>query len=190
MADTGEANRQSSRATGWGMVDLVVVAAYLGTALHVLSGLVGRTSTGYLSQGVQDHQAFEWYFGASAHNVATLSNPLFSDRQNFPDGVNLMANAAVTGLGVPLAPLTLALGAHVTFFVVELLGLAGHRRRLVLVPAPARARPPGGGGRRLAHRLRAGDGLARQRAPQLRRAVPHPGHPRPASSAWPRAGAG
>ncbi|KGN39735.1 hypothetical protein [Knoellia aerolata] len=109
----------------WGWPDLVVVAAYLGTALHVLSGLVGRTSTGYLSQGVQDHQAFEWYFGASAHNVATLSNPLFSDRQNFPDGVNLMANAAVTGLGVPLAPLTLTLGAHLTFFVVELLGLAG-----------------------------------------------------------------
>ncbi|MEO6020910.1 MAG: glycosyl transferase [Knoellia sp.] len=110
---------------GWGWVDLTVVAAYLATALHVLSGLIGRTSTGYLSQGVQDHQAFEWYFGASAHNVRTLSNPLFSDRQNFPDGVNLMANAAVTGLGVPLAPLTLATSAHVTFFVVELLGLAG-----------------------------------------------------------------
>ncbi|MFW5468726.1 hypothetical protein ACOCJ4_01630 [Knoellia sp. CPCC 206435] len=109
----------------WGWLDALVVAVYLGTALHVLSGLVGRTSTGYLSQGVQDHQAFEWYFGASAHNVATLSNPLFSDRQNFPDGVNLMANAAVTGLGIPLAPLTLVLGAQVTFFVVELLGLAG-----------------------------------------------------------------
>ncbi|WP_353952962.1 glycosyl transferase [Knoellia sp. S7-12] len=109
----------------WGWVDLAVIAAYLGTALHVLRNLVGRMSTGYLSQGVQDHQAFEWYFGASAHNVATLSNPLFSDRQNFPDGVNLMANAAVTGLGIPLAPLTLATSAHVTFFVVELLGLAG-----------------------------------------------------------------
>lgn len=127
------------------MVDLVVVAAYLGTALHVLSGLIGRVSTGYLSQGVQDHQAFEWYFGASAHNVATLSNPLFSDRQNFPDGVNLMANAAVTGLGVPLAPLTLTLGAHVTFFVVELFGLAGTaaawywflRRRGLVRPAAA-----------------------------------------------------
>ena len=130
---------------GWGMVDLVVVAVYVGTALHVLSNLVGRMSSGYLSQGVQDHQAFEWYFGASAHNVATLSNPLFSDRQNFPDGVNLMANAAVTGLGIPLAPLTLVLGAHVTFFVVELLGLAGTaaawywflRRRGLVRPAAA-----------------------------------------------------
>ena len=143
-APTSPATEPDAR-TRWGMVDLVVVAAYVGTALHVLSGLVGRMSSGYLSQGVQDHQAFEWYFGASAHNVATLSNPLFSDRQNFPDGVNLMANAAVTGLGVPLAPLTLLLGAHVTFFVVELFGLAGTaaawywflRRRGLVRPAAA-----------------------------------------------------
>ena len=53
----------------------------------------------YLSQGVQDQQAFEWYFGATAHNLATLSNPLFTDLQNYPTGVNLMANAAVLGLG-------------------------------------------------------------------------------------------
>lgn len=140
-----DAGRAAGARTRWGMVDLVVVAVYLGSALHVLSGLVGRLSSGHLSQGVQDHQAFEWYFGASAHNVATLSNPLFSDRQNFPDGVNLMANAAVTGLGVPLAPLTLTLGAHVTFFVVELLGLAGTaaawywflRRRGLVRPAAA-----------------------------------------------------
>ncbi len=124
MDAAADASTEPARVT-WGWVDLAVIAAYVATALHVLSGLIGRTSTGYLSQGVQDHQAFEWYFGASAHNVATLSNPLFSDRQNFPDGVNLMANAAVTGLGIPLAPLTLATSAHVTFFVVELLGLAG-----------------------------------------------------------------
>lgn len=144
-ATPADASSRDRRRLSWGMVDLVVVAAYLGTALHVLSGLIGRVSTGYLSQGVQDHQAFEWYFGASAHNVATLSNPLFSDRQNFPDGVNLMANAAVTGLGVPLAPLTLTLGAHVTFFVVELFGLAGTaaawywflRRRGLVRPAAA-----------------------------------------------------
>lgn len=137
--------RPAPRRVTWGRLDLAVVAAYLLTALHVLSGLVGRVSSGYLSQGVQDHQAFEWYFGASAHNVATLSNPLFSDRQNFPDGVNLMANAAVTGLGIPLAPLTLTLGAHVTFFIVELLGLAGTaaawywflRRRGLVRPAAA-----------------------------------------------------
>ena len=73
---------------------------------------------------MQDQQAFEWYFGAAAHNLASFSNPLFSDLQNFPAGVNLMANAAVLGLGIPLAPLTLLAGPSATFLVVELLGLA------------------------------------------------------------------
>ncbi|QIM20169.1 glycosyl transferase [Phycicoccus sp. HDW14] len=73
---------------------------------------------------MQDQQAFEWYLGATAHNLSTFSNPLSSDLQNFPAGVNLMANAAVLGLGVPLTPLTLLAGPHVTFVLLELLGLA------------------------------------------------------------------
>ncbi len=103
--------------------DLLAPAAYLLLALFLLSGLVVDVRGAYLSQGVQDQQAFEWYFGATAHNLATLSNPLFSDLQNFPAGVNLMANAAVMGLGVPLTPLTLLAGPQVTFLLVELLGL-------------------------------------------------------------------
>ncbi len=113
--------------------------------MWVLAGLLARPFTGHLSQGVQDQQAFEWYFGATAHNLATLSNPLFSDLQNFPEGVNLMANAAVLGLGVPLAPLTLLAGPQVTFILVELLGLTLtasawfwlFRRRLAVHPLAA-----------------------------------------------------
>ena len=125
--------------------DLLAPVAYLLLGLWVLSGLVADVGTGYLSQGVQDQQAFEWYFGATAHNLATLSNPLFSDLQNFPTGVNLMANATVLGLGLPLAPLTLLAGPSVTFLVVELLGLALtasawywlFRRRLAVHPLAA-----------------------------------------------------
>jgi hypothetical protein len=104
--------------------DLWAPLAYLLLAGWVLAGLVGNLRTGYLSQGVQDQQAFEWYFGAAAHNLTSLSNPFFTDLQNFPAGVNLMANAAVLGLGIPLAPLTLLAGPSATFVVVELLGLA------------------------------------------------------------------
>lgn len=104
--------------------ELLAPLAYLLVAAYVTSGLLGSVRTGYLSQGVQDQQAFEWYFGATAHNLSTFSNPLFSDLQNYPDGVNLMANAAVLGLGVPLTPLTLLAGPQVTFVLVELLGLA------------------------------------------------------------------
>ncbi|GAA4412005.1 glycosyl transferase [Fodinibacter luteus] len=104
--------------------DLLAPATYLLLATWLLSGLIADLRTGYLSQGVQDQQAFEWYFGATAHNLVTLANPLFSDLQNFPAGVNLMANASMLGLGVPLAPLTLMAGPSATFLVVELLGLA------------------------------------------------------------------
>ncbi|HYN28950.1 MAG TPA: glycosyl transferase [Dermatophilaceae bacterium] len=127
------------------VADGAVVTAYLLTSLWVLSGLVGHLGTRYLAHGVQDQQAFEWYLGASAHNVLTTSNPLFSDRQNFPDGVNLMANAAVIGLGIPLTPVTDLLGAQRSFFLVTWLGLAGtaaawywlFRRRLGVGRVPA-----------------------------------------------------
>ncbi|HSF97830.1 MAG TPA: glycosyl transferase, partial [Ornithinibacter sp.] len=108
----------------WRRSDLVAPAAYVLIAAWLLWGLIADLRTGHLSQGVQDQQAFEWYFGATAHNLVTLSNPLFTDLQNFPDGVNLMANASVLGLGIPLAPLTLLAGPSATFVLVEVLGLA------------------------------------------------------------------
>ena len=125
--------------------DLVAPVSYLLLALWLHVGLLTAPRTGYLSQGVQDQQAFEWYFGATAHNLATWSNPLFTDLQNFPAGVNLMANAAVTGLGVPLAPLTLLAGPQATFILVQVLGLALtasgwfwlFRRRLAVHPLAA-----------------------------------------------------
>ncbi|HET6968354.1 MAG TPA: hypothetical protein VFI44_08765, partial [Ornithinibacter sp.] len=125
--------------------DLLAPAAYLLVSAWLHVGLLTAPRTGHLSQGVQDQQAFEWYFGATAHNLATFSNPLFSDLQNFPDGVNLMANASVMGLGVPLAPLTLLAGPETTFLVVQLLGLALtasawfwlFRRRLAVHPVAA-----------------------------------------------------
>ncbi|MBR7742961.1 hypothetical protein KC207_06635 [Phycicoccus sp. BSK3Z-2] len=135
----------AGRPPPWRRAELAVPLAHLLVALYVLQDLVTAVRTGHLSQGVQDQQAFEWYLGASAHNVLTLSNPLLSDLQNFPDGVNLMANAAVVGLGLPLTPLTVLAGPQVTFVVVELLGLSLTatawywllRRRLPVHPAAA-----------------------------------------------------
>ncbi|MGL4178512.1 MAG: hypothetical protein ACRCSN_20840, partial [Dermatophilaceae bacterium] len=106
------------------LADLVAGVAYLLLAGYLLSNLLADVDGLYLSQGVRDHQAFEWYLGASAHNLATFSNPLFSDLQNYPDGVNLMANAAVIGLGLPLGALTMVAGPGWTFVVVVVLGLA------------------------------------------------------------------
>jgi hypothetical protein len=104
--------------------DLVVLAAYLILGAYVTSNLLLSHGAGYLSQGVQDQQAFEWYFAATAHNITHGLNPLFSNLQNYPDGVNLMANAAVLGLGVPLTPITAWWGASTTFFLIEWLGMS------------------------------------------------------------------
>ena len=114
----------AGRPPPWRPAELLVPVTYLLLSGYVHLHLVTALRRGYLSQGVQDQQVFEWYFGVTAHNLATWSNPLFSDLQNYPDGVNLMANATVIGLGAPLAGLTLLAGPSVTFLVVQLLGLA------------------------------------------------------------------
>ncbi len=135
----------AGRPAPWRPADLLAPVAYLFISAYVHVNLLTALRTGYLSQGVQDQQVFEWYFGATAHNLATFSNPRFSDLQNFPDGVNLMANATVMGLAAPLAPLTLLAGPTATFVAIQLLGLALtatgwywlFRRRLPVHPAAA-----------------------------------------------------
>lgn len=102
--------------------DLLAALVYAALAVYLLSGLIADPRGTYLSQGVQDQQLFEFYLGASAHNLATLSNPLFTYLQNYPFGVNLVANTGFLGLGLPLAPLTFFAGPHVSFIVVEWLG--------------------------------------------------------------------
>ncbi|MFJ8577738.1 hypothetical protein [Micromonospora sp. NPDC093277] len=62
-----------------------------------------------------DHSWFEWLFAHGAHSVRHLENPLFTVRQNAPDGVNMMANTAMLGVTLPLAPLTLLLGPQVMY---------------------------------------------------------------------------
>ncbi|TWG11825.1 hypothetical protein FHX75_14150 [Micromonospora palomenae] len=62
-----------------------------------------------------DHSWFEWLFSHGAYSVRHLENPLFSARQNAPDGVNMMANTSLLGMTLPLAPVTLLFGPQVTY---------------------------------------------------------------------------
>lgn len=104
--------------------DLLVAAAYLSLAVIVLSGQWRDTDRGLLIKNGQDQPMWEWFFARTAHAVAHLENPLGTRLQNFPDGVNMMANTAMFGVGVPLAPVTLLFGPTVTFVLVLTLGLA------------------------------------------------------------------
>lgn len=105
--------------------DLIVAGAYLTLAAYVLSGQWRSTGTGYLVKSGQDQSMWEWFFAETAHSIAHLQNPLGTRLQNFPAGVNMMANTAMFGVGVPLTPVTMLFGPTVTFVLVLTLGLSG-----------------------------------------------------------------
>ncbi|WP_441343049.1 glycosyl transferase [Nocardia sp.] len=105
--------------------DLFVATGYLSLAVLVLSGQWLNTNRGYLIKSGQDQTMWEWFFAVTAHKVANLENPLGTGLQNYPDGVNMMANTAMFGVGVPLTPVTLLFGPTVTFVLVLTLGLFG-----------------------------------------------------------------
>ncbi|GAA2518177.1 dolichyl-phosphate beta-glucosyltransferase [Streptomyces longisporus] len=104
--------------------DLFAALLFLLMAMALYSGRLFDPDHRYLPDSLQDQNQWEWFFDVTAHNLAHLRNPLFSDLQGFPDGVNLMANTVMLGLTVPLAPLTLLAGPAVSLSVVMTLGLA------------------------------------------------------------------
>nr|WP_258081357.1 DUF6541 family protein [Nocardia nova] len=105
--------------------DLAIAVLYLTTAVYALSGQWRDTAHGYLVKSGQDQSMWEWFFAETAHAVIHLHNPLGTNLQNYPDGVNMMANTAMFGVGIPLTPVTVLFGPTVTFALVLTLGLAG-----------------------------------------------------------------
>jgi hypothetical protein len=72
----------------------------------------------------QDQAFFEWMLAHGARVVTDGVYPFFSDRMNFPDGVNMMANTSVLAVSLPMTPITLMFGPHVAFNVFLTLALA------------------------------------------------------------------
>ncbi|MBB3665399.1 hypothetical protein FB384_004356 [Prauserella sediminis] len=116
--------RLDTRARGR-IADLLVVLACVAAALLVYRGLWQNLDSGYLAGSGQDQNMWEWFFAVAAKNVLTLSNPLHTDLQNHPLGVNLMANTAMLGVGIPLTPVTVLFGPTVTWALTLTGGLAG-----------------------------------------------------------------
>lgn len=104
-------------------VDALVVAGYLGLAVLLTAGQWGRPDRLFHQAG--DQMLFEWMLARAARAVTGGENPLHSTALNVPDGVNLMANTSVLGLGVPLTPVTALFGSQVAFLVAVVLCLAG-----------------------------------------------------------------
>jgi glycosyltransferase involved in cell wall biosynthesis len=120
-----------TRSAGWARsapglrpVDLTVAVLFVLAALVLYKNLWGDLHHAYLADSLSDQNQWEWFFAVTADNVRHLHNPLFTTVQNFPDGVNLMANTVMLGLSVPLTPVTLAFGPTVTWASVLTFGLA------------------------------------------------------------------
>lgn len=109
----------------WSWPDALVTIGFLAVAVFVLERQWRNLGTGYLIKSGQDQTMWEWFFGVAAHSVAHLENPLGTTLQNYPLGVNMMANTAMFGVSIPLAPITLLFGPTVTFALVLTLGLFG-----------------------------------------------------------------
>lgn len=71
-------------------------------------------------------QALDEWFLAYATRAYRGDFHLVTGALNAPDGINVLGNASLVGLGVLLAPLTLAFGAPVTFAVATAGNLAAN----------------------------------------------------------------
>ncbi|KJY33727.1 glycosyl transferase, partial [Streptomyces sp. NRRL S-444] len=103
---------------------LAVAAVFLALSVYVFHGLWADLDGRYLKDALQDQNQWEWFVGVATDNITHLRNPLFTTAQGMPEGVNLMANATMLGLTVPLIPVTLLFGETVTFALVLTLGMA------------------------------------------------------------------
>ncbi|HCT78963.1 MAG TPA: DUF2079 domain-containing protein [Micromonosporaceae bacterium] len=105
--------------------DLLMAVGSIMLALWVTSGFWidpnGKAS--FVNSG--DQALFEWLLSYGAYAVTHGVDPLFTYLLNVPDGVNLSVNTSITVYAVAFAPLTMWLGAPVTFLVILTLNLAG-----------------------------------------------------------------
>ncbi|MEW2113853.1 dolichyl-phosphate beta-glucosyltransferase [Streptomyces sp. NPDC005474] len=104
--------------------DVLAVTLFLLMAVALYAGRWLDPAHRYLPDSLQDQNQWEWFFAVTADSVSHFANPLFTDLQGFPDGVNLMANTVMLGLSVPFTPVTLIAGPAVSLALVMTLGLA------------------------------------------------------------------
>ncbi|MGW3897008.1 hypothetical protein ACWD6L_17605 [Micromonospora profundi] len=95
--------------------DLLALGAYVLLGVFVCLNYWGDVTGRVSSHLPTDHSWFEWLFAHGAYSVRHLENPLFTARQNAPDGVNMMANTSLLGVTLPLSPLTMLFGPQVTY---------------------------------------------------------------------------
>nr|WP_232344115.1 MULTISPECIES: hypothetical protein [Actinoplanes] len=113
--------------------DVLAIVSFLAVALFVTAPLWLNLDH-ELRDDPQDQAFFEWMLAHGARVLTDGVYPFFSDRMNYPDGVNMMANTSALAVSLPLTPITLLFGPHVAFnvFLTGALALTGSSWYLVL----------------------------------------------------------
>jgi hypothetical protein len=116
---------ESRRRTRWRLRwrDVLAIATFVAVALYVTAPLWLNLDH-EMRDDPQDQAFFEWMLAHGARVITDGVYPFFSDRMNYPDGVNMMANTSVLAVSLPLTPVTLLFGPHVSFNVFLTLALA------------------------------------------------------------------
>jgi hypothetical protein len=105
--------------------DLIAGAIYVCGAAWVNYRLLRHPRVRLQSTNIADDANFQWMLAHGARVLSHGVNPFFTHQMNVPDGVNLMANTALLGLTLPLAPVTLLLGTGVSYALLVMIALAG-----------------------------------------------------------------
>lgn len=103
--------------------DVLAIATFIGVALFVTAPLWLNLDH-ELRDDPQDQAFFEWMLAHGARVLTDGVYPFFSDRMNYPDGVNMMANTSVLAVSLPMTPITVMFGPHVSFNAFLTLALA------------------------------------------------------------------
>jgi hypothetical protein len=103
--------------------DILAIATFVAVALYLTAPLWLNLDH-ELRDDPQDQAFFEWMLAHGARVLTDGAYPFFTDRFNYPDGVNLMANTSVLAVSLPMTPVTLLFGPHVAFNVFLTLALA------------------------------------------------------------------
>ncbi|MER7281019.1 glycosyl transferase [Dactylosporangium sp. NPDC000244] len=104
--------------------DLLILAGFVAVGGYLFSQVWLSPGDRILAHSYNDHYQFEWFLAVDTYNITHLHNPFFTDLQNASVGVNLMGNASVLGLALPLLPITLLFGPSVSFLLAVTLGFA------------------------------------------------------------------
>jgi uncharacterized membrane protein YhaH (DUF805 family) len=103
--------------------DVLAIATFIAVALFITAPLWLNLDH-ELRDDPQDQAFFEWMLAHGARVLTDGVYPFFSDRMNYPDGVNMMANTSVLAVSLPMTPITAMFGPHVAFNAFLTLALA------------------------------------------------------------------